>query len=167
MSNFPNRSEGSPVFSVGRDPNKMAAAGRAMVLLMRDDAFSGLAIGEIGRLIAGQVNRDHYFFVGRNGKITGYLGWALCSHVAAERWAHQNDGSLVGDGTTGDCVIINCWLADGRDMNSFLISKLRDEFASLKKLYARRRYLDGTHRALVLDIDRTRKTGRAKFATTV
>ena len=129
-----------------------------MTLLMTNDAFEGLKLGEIGRLIVGQVNRNHYYFIRRNGVPTGFIGWAYCSEAAALAWAERNDPRGSGDGTTGDSVILNSWLADGKDMNSYLLGRLREEWTDKKKLFARRRYTNGKSRALILNIDRDIKT---------
>ncbi|MEQ6204931.1 toxin-activating lysine-acyltransferase [Sulfitobacter sp. HNIBRBA2951] len=141
-------------FDLVRSKDGYAAAGRAMVLLMNNDAFEGLRLGEIGRLIAGQVNRNHYYFICRNNVPTGFIGWAYCSEKAAYDWAERNDPRGIGDGKTGDSVILNSWLADGKDMNSYLLGRLREEWTDKKKLFARRRYTSGKSRALVLNIDR-------------
>lgn len=146
------------VFDLVRSSDGYAAAGLAMGLLMTDQAFGSQRLGEIGRLIAGQVNRKHYYFIRRNKVPTGFIGWAYCSQDAARAWAERNDPRGIGDGTTGDSVILNCWLADGKDMNSFLLGRLREEWSDKKKLFARRRYTNGASRALELNIDRDIKT---------
>lgn len=146
-------------FDLVRTKDGYSAAGRAMTLLMLNDAFEGLKLGEIGRLIVGQVNRNHYYFIRRNGVPTGFIGWAYCSEAAAIAWAERNDPRGIGDGKTGDSVILNSWLADGKDMNSYLLGRLREEWTDKKKLFARRRYTNGKSRALILNIDRDIKTG--------
>ena len=146
----PSITAGETVFKLVRQKDPYAAAGRAMALLMTNDAF--------GRLIVGQVNRNHYYFICRNNVPTGFIGWAYCGEKAAYAWAERNDARNLGDGTTGDSVILNSWLADGKDMNSYLLGRLREEWTDKKKLFARRRYTNGKSRALVLNIDRDIKT---------
>lgn len=142
------KSDPAPVFTLARNRDKYAAAGHAMMLLMRHDSFGGLPFRQIASIIAGQINRDHYFFVARNGVPTGFVGWALCSDVAGERWLRDNDASLIGNGVDGPCVVLNTWVADGTDMNSFLLGKLRDTFRDKTRLFARRRYADGRTRPI-------------------
>jgi hemolysin-activating ACP:hemolysin acyltransferase len=152
----------APRFDLVRHKDGYAAAGRAMALLMTNSAFEGLRLGEIGRLIVGQVNRKHYYFICRDKVPTGFIGWAYCSEAAARGWAERNDARGIGDGTMGDSVILNSWLADGKDMNSWLLGRLREEWHDKKYLFARRRYTSGTSRALVLNIDRDIKTAKPK-----
>jgi len=131
-----------------------------MALLMVNDAFEGLRLGEIGRLVVGQINRKHYYFVCRDTVPTGFVGWAYCTEDAGRAWAERSDTRGIGDGTSGDSVILNVWLADGKDMNSYLTYRLREEWSDKKNLFARRRYTNGNSRALSLNIDRKNKRPR-------
>ncbi len=139
---------GHPVFEMARDTDPHAAFGRAMLMLMQYDSFATLALRQIAPLIAGQVNRGHYYFVMRDGKLAGFLGWALCSEAAGEDWLESRDLSAFGDGSAGDCVVFNTWVTDGPEMNSYVVGKMREVFRDKTKLVARRRYKDGRIRPI-------------------
>lgn len=133
---------------LGSDPH--AAAGQAMVLMARHPEFGDLSFRQMASLIIGQVNRKHYRFVLRGGAPVGFVGWALCSEAAGRRWLLHNDASAVGDGRQGDCVVLNHWLADGPEMNAFIIAQMLQILPAQRLLFARRRYADGRTRPVVL-----------------
>lgn len=119
-----------------------------MGLTMGHPAFANRTFGGIARLIAGHVNRGHYFIVFRDGRPAGFVGWAFAPEAAAQAWL-DGDGSMLDDGQdgrSGDCVLVNMWVTDGAEMNSFLVSLLRKEFHDKRALMARRLYPDGKAR---------------------
>lgn len=147
-NNILKPNSGEVLFDLARDTDPYAAVGRAVVLLMQYDSFGALPFRHVTSLITGQVNREHYFFVNRNGKPTGFLGWAYCSEAAGEAWLTDNDVSSIGDGKAGDCVVFNTWVTDGPDMNSYVVSQMRPAFKDKTLLFARRRYANGRTRPI-------------------
>lgn len=131
-----------PKFQALRNKSPHLAAGIAMGLMMGHPAFANRTFGGIARLIAGHVNRGHYLIVFRDGRPRGFVGWALTDEAAAQAWL-DGDGSRIGDGTQGDCVLLNIWVTDGPDMNTFLVKTLRNLLSDKRRLFARRIYPDG------------------------
>lgn len=123
-----------------------------MGLMMGHPAFANRSFGGIARLIAGHVNRNHYYILFRDGQPTGFVGWAFAPEAAARAWL-DGDGTQIGeghDGRTGDCVLFNIWVTDGAQMNSQLVRLLRAEFHDKRALMARRLYGDGRIRPILI-----------------
>lgn len=139
----------APKFQALRNNSPHLAAGIAMGLMMGHPAFGNRTFGGIAQLIAGHVNRGHYLIVFRDGRPAGFVGWALTDEPAAQAWL-DGDGSKVGNGQAGDCVLFNIWVTDGPDMNSHLVGLMREEFREKTALMARRIYADGRTRPIVI-----------------
>jgi hemolysin-activating ACP:hemolysin acyltransferase len=140
----------TPTFDLVRDRNPHAAFGKAVMIAMRQPVFARLPFGQIATILAGQINRDHYFLVTRDGRITGFLGWAYTTPEGGERWLVEDDTSLIGDGRAGDTVVLNVWISDGADMTAFSMRHLRRLWSDKRQLLARRIYPDGTVRPVRL-----------------
>ncbi|MCR8550655.1 hypothetical protein M4578_22760 [Salipiger sp. P9] len=140
-------------FQALRNNNGHLAAGHAMALLMGHPVFANRRFGGLARLIAGQVNRGHYYILFRDQKPAGFLGWAYTDEAPARAWL-AGDGSRVGNGTSGDSAVFNIWVTDGPDMNSFALRTMRREFHDKRLIVARRLYADG--RVKPLSITNTR-----------
>ena len=146
----PVTGQAMPELQVLRNNSPHLAAGIAMGLMMNGPAFANRSFGGIARLIAGHVNRGHYYVVFRGGQPAGFVGWAFAPEEAARAWL-DGDGSLLGDGREGDCVIFNIWMTDGPDMNSYLVRTMRNEFRDKRALMARRIYADGRIRPVLIN----------------
>ncbi|KNG92222.1 hypothetical protein ATO11_18340 [Pseudaestuariivita atlantica] len=141
------RATPSPKFQALRNNSPHLAAGITMSLLMGHAPFADRTFGGMCRLIAGHLNRKHYYIVFRDGQPRGFVGWTYDQEDAAQAWLDGN-GTLTGDGREGDCVIFNFWVTDGPDMNSFLVRTMREEFRDKRRLVARRIYSDGRIRPI-------------------
>lgn len=136
-------------FRALRNSSPHLAAGISMSLMMGHPGFDNRTFGGMARMIAGHVNRGHYFIVFRDGQPKGLVGWAFTTRTAATAW-RDGDGSLIGDGRDGDSVIFNVWVTDGPDMNSFLVRTMREEFREKRLLVARRIYADGRQKPITI-----------------
>src|SRR5262245_34485606 len=82
-----------PELRVLRPENPYVALGLAVNHLMTKPAFAALRFGEWSRILVGQINRKHYYFVvdARN-QVQGFLGWAVTSKEKAEAWLEGRGG---------------------------------------------------------------------------
>lgn len=136
-----------------------AAFSRAAAHLMVRPAFARAPFGHIARALAGQVNRGHYAFVERGGRIVGFAGWAMVTEPAAEGWLSGARPVGSGEGDGGDCLVLNFWQADAPEVSRFLVRRLGAALPGLRRVYAKRHYPDGRLRPLRLDVGRRAATG--------
>jgi hypothetical protein len=82
-----------PALRVFRPDNPYVALGLAVSYLMTKPAFAALRFGEWSRILVGQINRKHFYFVvdGKN-QVQGFLGWAVTSKDKAEAWVEGRGG---------------------------------------------------------------------------
>lgn len=135
-----------------RPQNPAHALGLAVNHLMTKTPFRDLKFGAWSRILAGQVNRNHYFFAVENGQIVGFVGWALADRDTAEAWVEGNAEDL-GDPTKGDCLVINVWAADSPRITDFMRAELRKACRDKTAVYARRIFADGSIRPVRLGTD--------------
>ena len=85
-----------------RPHSPSVALGLAVNHLMTKPAFANLRFGDWSRILVGQINRKHYYFVvdGKN-QIQGFIGWALTSQENAEAWVEGR----------GACPSRTAWMA--------------------------------------------------------
>jgi hemolysin-activating ACP:hemolysin acyltransferase len=141
----------APRFRTVRDENPNAALGRAVAYLMRKPNFENQRLGRWGRILVGQVNRNHYFFViDEKMQVVGFAGWAMTDKEKALAWLHENKPLSFEDSKSGDSMIINAWAADTGEVNRFILKSLR-QIAIDKNIYAKRFYSDGTTRVVDLN----------------
>jgi hemolysin-activating ACP:hemolysin acyltransferase len=134
-----------------RDP--YAALGLAVSHLMTKPAFGNLKFGEWSRILVGQINRRHFFFViDAQKQVQGFLGWALASTANAEAWAEGRGALSYQDSVQGECVIFNAWAASGLKVNRFILHEARKVFADKEMVYFKRHYKDGTTRTSRLTV---------------
>ena len=101
------------------------------------------------RILIGQINRNHYFFVVDKQNIVGFVGWAMTDKDKALAWLNDNAPLSYEDSLSGDSMVINAWAADTGAINRFILKTLRKE-ALGKYIYAKRFYADGTVRPVIL-----------------
>src|SRR5262245_13379115 len=103
-----------------------AALGLAVSYLMTKPAFAALRFGEWSRILVGQINRKHYYFVvdARN-QVQGFLGWAVTSKDKAEAWLEGRGGQSDDDSFDGPSIIFNVWAASNGKVNRFLLQEAR------------------------------------------
>ncbi|MDQ2094066.1 hypothetical protein [Rhodalgimonas zhirmunskyi] len=143
-------------FQALRNNSPLLSAGIAMSLMMGHPSFANRSFGGISRLIAGHVNRGHYLILFRDGKPAGFVGWALSPEGPARAWL-EGDGSQMGDGKTGDCVLFNIFVSDGPDMTAYARRVLREELRDKRLGFARRIYDDGRIKPIEITNSRLRQ----------
>lgn len=134
-----------------RDKNGYAAFGRAVSYLMTKPSFAEQKFGVWARMLAGQINRNHYFLVidGAN-KMVGFAGWALVDEPYAKAWL-CGSGDLPSEAcVNGDCFVVNAWAADDERINRFVLSEVRKACVGRKAAYFKRVYPDGRVRPIEL-----------------
>lgn len=141
---------------VMQDKNPYAACGRTIAYLMNVPNFARLPFGQLSRLIVGQINRGHYFFVvDPASAICGYCGWAQASHEQAEAWLTRNAGAGGEHTVDGPVCVINLWQASSPKANAVIIGAMRARIhPSTELVVARRFYPDGTIRSVRIPISR-------------
>ena len=135
------------------DENPHAALGRSVAYLMRKQNFESLKFGAWSKILVGQINRKHYFFVLDNQQVVGFAGWALATKDNALEWLNHNKPLAFDDSQEGDSMVINAWAADTGSVNRFILRTLR-KAAVGKSIYAKRFYSDGTTRLVNLSSNR-------------
>lgn len=127
-----------------------AALGRACAHLMTKPAFARAPFGHIARSLAGQVNRGHYAFAMRGGRVAGFAGWALAVEAVAEAWVAGARPFGDAEAGAGDCVVLNFWQADDPEISRLLIDHMRNAIPEARRIYAKRHYPDGRIRPVRL-----------------
>jgi hemolysin-activating ACP:hemolysin acyltransferase len=136
-----------PGLRLHRAKTPAAALGLAVNHMMAKPAFASLRFGEWSRILAGQINRGHYYFVvDANSKVLGFLGWALTTREKAEEWAANRRGLSYEDSLAGECVVFNAWSADDAAVHRFMIVEARKLFIGKESIYYKRFYEDGSIR---------------------
>ena len=121
---------------------------------MTKPAFANLRFGDWSRILTGQINRKHYYFViDSKNQIQGFVGWALASKEKAEAWVEGRGGLSFGDSLEGDCVIFNAWAASTPEANRFLVSQVREIIDGKDTVYFKRHYKDGSTRPVRLRVN--------------
>ena len=79
-----------PELRVFRPDSPYVALGLAVNHLMTKPAFAALRFGEWSRILVGQINRKHYYFVvDAKNQVQGFLGWAITTKDKAEALARR------------------------------------------------------------------------------
>ncbi len=144
---------GKAVYKTMRDKNAYAALGRAVSYLMTKPSFASLNFGHWAKTLTGQINRKHYFFVLKEERVVGFLGWAFVDEARAKEWV-QGRADIRGDESIdGDCIVINAWAADTEEINRFILRQIRIIMKDCKAAYAKRFYKNGKVRPLRVTIN--------------
>jgi hemolysin-activating ACP:hemolysin acyltransferase len=137
-----------------RPDNPAAALGLAVSHLMTKPAFARLSFGDWSRILVGQINRKHYCFaVDGDGRVLGFMGWALASEEHAKAWADGTRPLTFDDSRNGDHVVVNAFSADSTKVTRFLIEEARRAFKDKTALYFKRHYKDGTTRIVHVPVN--------------
>jgi hypothetical protein len=143
----------APELQVLRPNDPYVALGLAVSHLMTKPAFGNLRFGEWSRILVGQINRKHFFFVVDGKKqVQGFLGWALASRASAEAWAEGRGGLSYQDSVQGECVVFNAWAGSSLKVNRFILHEARKVIADKEMVYFKRHYKDGTTRTSRLTV---------------
>ena len=153
-SSTPAPAESASELRILRPNDPFTALGLAVNHLMTKPAFGNLRFGEWSRILVGQINRKHCFFVvdGKN-QVQGFLGWALASKAGAEAWAEGSGALSYKDSLQGECIIFNAWAASGLKVNRFLLHEARKVMAGKEMVYFKRHYKDGSTRTSRLTVN--------------
>jgi hemolysin-activating ACP:hemolysin acyltransferase len=122
--------------------------------LMTKPAFANLRFGDWSRILVGQINRRHFYFVvDETGQVQGFMGWALASREHAEAWAEGRRGLAFEDSREGDCVVINAWAANSTRVTRFMVAEARRIGRDKSAIYFKRHYKNGATRAACVPIN--------------
>jgi len=144
----------TPEFRVFRPDNPYVALGLAVNHLMTKPAFANCKFGDWSRILVGQINRKHFWFVvDRKNQIQGFMGWALTSKDKAEAWVEGRTGLSYDDAKDGDCVVFNAWAANNLKINRFLLQEGRKVIQGKEMVYFKRHYNDGSTRPSRLTVN--------------
>jgi hemolysin-activating ACP:hemolysin acyltransferase len=147
------RRASSPSFTLFRPDNPLIALGLAVNYLMTKPAFAQLKFGGWSRILTGQVNRGHYYFVlDAKKQVQGFLGWALTNKDKAEAWVENRSGVSFDDAHDGDCIIFNAWAASAPGVNRVLLDAARQAMRGRDTVYFKRYYKDGSTRPARLKV---------------
>ena len=129
---------------VFRPNSSYVALGLAVNHLMTKPAFARLRFGEWSRILVGQINRKHYYFVlDRSNQVVGFVGWAVTSREKAEDWVEGRGTFSNAEGNAGDCLVFNAWTANTAKINRFLLQEARKIIQGKEMVYFKRYYKDG------------------------
>lgn len=135
-----------------RDPH--AALGRAVLQLMGKPGFARLRFGSWSRILVGQINRGHYFFLEREGQMVGFAGWSRSSEVRADAWVAGEGDLAPEEARTGDCIIVNAWQSDDAEAQAEMVRQMRLVAHDIRLVYGRRSYPDGRDRFIKMPMSR-------------
>ena len=143
-----------PELRVFRPDSPYTALGLAVNHLMTKPAFAQLRFGEWSRILVGQINRKHYYFVldGKN-QVQGFLGWALTTKDKADAWVEGRGGLSYEDSLQGDCIVFNAWAASSLKVNRFLLQESRKVMQGKELVYFKRYYKDGRVRPMRMRVN--------------
>lgn len=144
----------TPAFRLFRPDNSYVALGLAVNHLMTKPAFAQLRFGDWSRILVGQINRKHFYFVvDEKNRIQGFLGWALAPKDKAEAWLSGRGGLSFDDSIEGDCIVFNAWASNSAAVNRVLLSAARKVMIGKDTVYFKRYYKDGTARPVRLNVN--------------
>ena len=135
-----------------RDPH--AALGRAVMQLMGKPGFARLRFGSWSRILVGQINRGHYFFLERGGQMVGFAGWSRSSEARADAWVAGEGDLSPQEALTGDCIIVNAWQSDDDAAQAEMVRQMRLIARDIRLVYGRRSYPDGRDRFIKMPMSR-------------
>jgi len=135
-----------------RDPH--AALGRAVMQLMGKPGFARLRFGSWSRILIGQINREHYFFLERAGQMVGFAGWSRSSEELADAWVAGEGDLSPAEARTGDCIIVNAWQSDDAEAQAEMVRQMRLIAHDIRLVYGRRSYSDGRDRFIKMPMSR-------------
>lgn len=135
-----------------RDPH--AALGRAVLQLMGKPGFARLRFGSWSRILVGQINRGHYFFLERQGQMVGFAGWSRSSEARADAWVAGEGDLSPEEARTGDCIIVNAWQSDDDEAQAEMVRQMRLVARDIRLVYGRRSYPDGRDRFIKMPMSR-------------
>jgi hemolysin-activating ACP:hemolysin acyltransferase len=140
-----------------RERNPFAACGRTVSYLMNIPNLARLPFGQLTKLVVGQINRGHYFFVVDPSSVTcGYCGWTQATHAQADAWLEKNVEVASEHALDGPVCVINLWQASSAKANTVIIAALRTMLnPSTELVVAKRFYPNGDIRPVRLPISRS------------
>jgi hemolysin-activating ACP:hemolysin acyltransferase len=142
-----------PKFRLFRPRQPVIALGLAVNYLMSKPAFANLRFGDWTSILIGQINRGHYYFaVDADGRVRGFIGWALAGQEEAEAWL-QGRPLPYERSMSGDCIVFNAWAAESGEVHRFLVDEARKVISDKKTVYFKRHYKDGTTRPARLTVN--------------
>jgi hemolysin-activating ACP:hemolysin acyltransferase len=143
-----------PLLRVMRPDRPATALGLAVNHMMTKPAFANRRFGEWARVLAGQINRNHYFFVvDAKNQIQGFVGWAITTKEKAEAWVEDRRPLGEHEANEGDCIVFNAWAANNRQVNRFLVEAARKIIVGKDTCYFKRFYNNGSVRPVRLRVN--------------
>jgi hemolysin-activating ACP:hemolysin acyltransferase len=134
-------------FTAWKPQRPAVSLGLAVEYLTKKPAFAKLRFGEWSKVLIGQVNRGHFFFVlDAEQRVCGFFGWSLVDERLAEQWVQGKRDLSEQECWAGDCVIINAWAADSARVHRFIVNVGRKLFDGKRRFYGKRHYPDGRTR---------------------
>lgn len=145
---------GAGAFRLFRPADNARALGLAVNHLMVKPAFANLRFGEWSRILVGQINRGHYAFAtDGDGRIQGFIGWALATKEKAEAWVEGRRALTFQDSLEGDNLVFNAWSANSSRVHRFLVDEVRKIIKDKQTVYFKRYYKDGSTRPVRLTVN--------------
>ena len=135
-----------------RDRNGYAAFGRAVSYLMNKENFRNQKFGQWSKILAGQINRGHYFLVTDGAKTVGYAGWAYVDEATGRAWLKGGGDTPSANCADGDCIVVNAWAADDERINRFVLHEVRRACIGKKTAFFKRVYESGRVRPIELPL---------------
>ena len=136
-----------------RPDSPVVALGLVVNHLMTKPAFARQHFGEWTRILVGQINRNHYYFVTDGKQVQGFMGWALVTRDKAEEWVEGRRALTYEDCTQGECLIFNAWAANNFRVHRYMVDEARKIIRDKQTLYFKRYYNDGTSRPVRLNVN--------------
>jgi hemolysin-activating ACP:hemolysin acyltransferase len=149
-----NGEPSAPALRLFRPNSPVVALGLAVDHLMTKTAFARLRFGNWSRILVGQINRGHYYFViDGDNQTQGFFGWGLTTREKAEAWVEGRRGLSYEDSKEGECLVFNMWTANSLKVHRFMVDEARQFFKDKQTLYFKRYYNDGRTRPVRLNVN--------------
>src|SRR5688572_22558759 len=125
VSNAPDSNPPASGLRLFRPDSPAVALGPTVSHLMTKPAFARQSFGEWSRILVGQINRKHYYFVTDGKEVQGFVGWALVARAKAEDWVEGRRRLSDEDCKDGDCLVFNAWTANSARVHRFMVDEMR------------------------------------------
>src|SRR5262249_58991386 len=125
-----------------RFKNPALAFGVVVDLLRPHKPFADAPFGTYASILRGQIARGHYVFAVKDGKVIGYVGWAICEEPIAKAWTQRRHAPRYAECLSGDCWVGLTYYAQSRHATFAMMGHIKRRYPGFK-IYGLRRYIDG------------------------
>jgi hemolysin-activating ACP:hemolysin acyltransferase len=105
MTKLQNGMVVQPEVRIVQHSDRNAAIGLAVCFVASKGPFASYPASRLVSSIVGQIERRHYAFAVHEGRVVGYIGWALCTNTVAEAWLAEGRTPTSEQCRNGEVVV--------------------------------------------------------------